>query len=95
MSPLLHVLKESLQLPGDHSFDTLIADVLPEILRELDEVRWRGGDLDPVRRGDTPNIMEQLLCEGEDRTRTILMSLIVRKLTVHPVSEPFSYPVTV
>ena len=95
MSPLLHVLKESLQLPGDHSFDTLIADVLPDISRELDEVRWRGGDLSPVRRGDASNIMEQLLCEGEDRTRTILMSLVARKLTVHPVSDPSSYLVKV
>lgn len=83
-----------MQLPGDHSFDTLIADVLPEFLQALDDVRCQGGDLNPLRRGDASTIIEELLLEGGVRARTVLTTLIARKLSVHPVSKLSVFTVT-
>ena len=83
----MDALEETSQLPGDHSFDTLIADVLPEFLQAYDHVRYLGSDLRPLNREDSSKIMERLLAEGGDHARAVLTGLITRRLSVHPVSE--------
>lgn len=92
--PLLYALEETLQLPGDHSFDTLAANVLPDFLQALDDVRYQNGDLIPLRRGDAAEILAKTTAEGGDHARTVLTSLIARKLSVHPVSVPRTFAVT-
>lgn len=94
VTPLLDALQETLQLPGDHSFDTLAAAVLPDFLQALDDAHGQEGDLRPLRRGDATFILEKMTAEGGDHARTVLSSLVARKLSVHPVSVPSTFAVT-
>ncbi|KZT70764.1 hypothetical protein DAEQUDRAFT_165365 [Daedalea quercina L-15889] len=84
LTPLLEALEEALQIPGDHSFDTIFEHALPEFLNIVEDLQGPSNNLKPLSRQDARQLLEDLSREDGDHVQTFLTSLIARKLSTHP-----------